>query len=94
MNDDERRQAIDDLAAELKNAKLLTVEYSADKLGLHLDWGDSLYGGITVRTKRIKYGDDWETWYVEPPGHKIAETRHVKDAARLVRELSGEERPR
>ena len=88
---DQRRQAIDDLATALKDAKrLTTVEFSDDRLGLHLDWGDSLYGGITVRTKRIKTADGFEMWFVEPPGYPIAETRHVSIAAKLLKDLSGE----
>jgi hypothetical protein len=86
---DQRRQAIDDLATALKDAERLTVELSADQLGLVLRWPDC-HHPLTVRTKRIRYGDDWETWFVEPPGSKIAETRHVSAAAKLLRDLSGE----
>jgi hypothetical protein len=89
MNTDERRQAIDDLAIALKDARLLTVEFSADRMGLVLRWPDCLHP-LTVRTKRIKTADGWEKWFVEPPGYPIAETRHVSVAAKLLKDLSGE----
>jgi hypothetical protein len=85
MGDEERRQAIGELADTLA-ADGVTLALAGDGLGLRLDWPGSR--GMTIRTKRIRAGGDWELWFVEPPGHQLSQTRDVNGAARIVRDLA------